>query len=312
MAVTASVCVSAVLGDALRRVSVLGGREGMPRSLGSMYGGSVTRFLGGSLRGKETRVMMTAGVKPRSNGVAVSRDGSTLLVADDFGVSHAILTLSVAAGSWLRVIGGKGDGPLQFKGPRQVWVASDGFVFVADSGNRRVQVLTPGLDFHGFIGVGHLHRPAGVCANADVVVVSETAKNRICVLDRRDGTVVRRFGSEGRGDSELDTPCGLCFTAGDRHIVVADCSNNRVSVFSVEGDFIRHVGVGVLKYPHGAACSAFDELVVADSGHHRLVMFSASGDVAKTMDVGMVLGVAMHGGTIFAHDVTRGGCVVFE
>jgi hypothetical protein len=67
-----------------------------------------------------------------------------------------------------------------------------------------------------------------------------------------------------------------------------------VSVFSVEGDFIRHVGVGVLKYPHGAACSAFDELVVADSGHHRLVMFSASGDVVKTMDAGLVLGVAMH------------------
>jgi hypothetical protein len=43
------VCGSAVLGDALRRVAVLGGREGMPRSLGSVYGGSVTRFLGGSL-----------------------------------------------------------------------------------------------------------------------------------------------------------------------------------------------------------------------------------------------------------------------
>jgi hypothetical protein len=40
------VCVAAVLGDAERRVAVLGGREGMPRSLGSVYGGSVTRFLG--------------------------------------------------------------------------------------------------------------------------------------------------------------------------------------------------------------------------------------------------------------------------
>jgi hypothetical protein len=30
------VCVAVVLGDALRHVSVLGGREGMPRSLGSV------------------------------------------------------------------------------------------------------------------------------------------------------------------------------------------------------------------------------------------------------------------------------------
>jgi hypothetical protein len=40
-------------------VAVLGGREGMSRSLGSVYGGSVTRFLGGGLRGEESRVIMT-------------------------------------------------------------------------------------------------------------------------------------------------------------------------------------------------------------------------------------------------------------
>jgi hypothetical protein len=52
----AVVCVSAVLGDALARVAVLGGRDGMPRSLGSVYGGSVTRFLGSGLRGVVSRV----------------------------------------------------------------------------------------------------------------------------------------------------------------------------------------------------------------------------------------------------------------
>ncbi len=53
------VCVAAVLGDALGRVSVLGGREGMLRSLGSVFGGSVTRFLGGGLRGVVSRVIDT-------------------------------------------------------------------------------------------------------------------------------------------------------------------------------------------------------------------------------------------------------------
>jgi hypothetical protein len=46
------VCVAAVLGDALRRVAVLGGREGAPRSLGSVYGGSVPRFLGAASEGR--------------------------------------------------------------------------------------------------------------------------------------------------------------------------------------------------------------------------------------------------------------------
>ncbi len=139
------VCVAAVLGDALRRVAVLGGREGMPRSLGSVYGGSVTRFLGGSCRGVVSYVTDMTGVKSFNNGVAVSRDGATLLVSDWNGGSDAIHTFRVDDGSRLRVIGSRGDGPLQLKNPRQVWVASDGFVFVADNGNDRVQVLTPRL-----------------------------------------------------------------------------------------------------------------------------------------------------------------------
>jgi hypothetical protein len=60
-----------------------------------------------------------------------------------------------------------------FKNPREVWVASDDFVFVADSGNDRVQVLTPRLDIHGYVGVGQLDGPSGVCADDAVFVASD-------------------------------------------------------------------------------------------------------------------------------------------
>jgi DNA-binding beta-propeller fold protein YncE len=260
-------------------------------------------------RGEEIRVIATAGLKSLSNGVAVSRDGSTLLVSDYNGGSHAIHAFRVADGSRLRVIGGAGDGPLQFKLPRQVWVASDDFVFVAEFGNNRVQVLTPRLDFHGFVGVGQLSTPAGVCADDDVVVVSERDAHRISVFSRGDGALLRRFGSLGSGDGQLDIPLGLCFMSGHRHVAVADNNNSRVSVFSVEGEFVRHVGVGELSWPWGVACSAFDEIVVADS--NRVVVFSASGEVLHTMGDGDFTGVAMHGGTIFAQTSDNDKCVVF-
>jgi hypothetical protein len=97
------VCVGVVLGDALRRVSTLGGREGMSRSLRSVYSASVTLFLGGSLRGVVSRVIDTPGVpgvKSYCNGVAVSLDGTTLLVSDGgYGCTHAIREVSVADGS---------------------------------------------------------------------------------------------------------------------------------------------------------------------------------------------------------------------
>ncbi len=306
-----SMCVAAVLGDALRRVALLGGREGVPRSLGSVYGACVTRFLGGGCRGVVSRVINTAGVKSLNNGVAVSRDGCTLLVSNYRGSSHAIHVFDVADGSRLRVIGGAGNGPLQFKSPCQVWVASDDFVFVADAGNKRVQVLTPRLDFHAFVGVGELRYPVGVCADDAAIVVSEAGAHRISVFNRCDGALVRRIGSHGSGDGRLNWPQGLCFMSDHRHVAVADCRNNRVSVFSVEGEFVRHVGVGMLHHPNGVACSAFDELVVADTGNSRVVVFGAGGEVLHTMGRGRFSGVAMRGGMVIAQIFNRGECVVY-
>jgi DNA-binding beta-propeller fold protein YncE len=273
-------------------------------------------------RGKQSRVIATVGLKSVNNGVAVSRDGSTLLVSDFGGGSHAIHAFRVVDGSRLRVIGkkgwlggrGVGDGPLQFNEPQQVWVASDDYVFVADFGNNRVQVLTPRLDFHGFVGVGELVRPSGVCADDDVIMVSEHDANRISVFSRGDGAHLRRFGSEGHGDGQLDCPAGLCFMSGHRHVAVADCGNHRVSVFSVEGEFVRHVGVGKLWGPLGVACSAFGEIVVADTCSNRVVVFSASGEMLHTMrGDGRFTGVVIHGGTIFAQTCDPSGdeCVVF-
>jgi DNA-binding beta-propeller fold protein YncE len=305
--------VAAVLGDAEHRVAVLGGRDGMPRSLGSVYGGSVTRFLGGSCRGVESRVINAPGLGVWSNGVALSRDGCTLLVTAGAPRSHAIHVFRVADGSLLRVVGGVGDGPLQFSRPRQVWVACDGHILVADRGNHRVQVLTPTLDFHGFVGVGQLHFPSGVCANDDVVVVSEFGADRVSVFNRGDGALRHRFGSGGGGDGQLNCPLGLCFMSCDRRIAVMDSDGNRVSIFSVDGgDFVRHIGVGVLSQPQGVACSAFDELVVADWGSRRVVVFGAGGDVVMTMGRGDFTGIAIHGDTIFASDRKQEKCVLFQ
>ncbi len=166
--------------------------------------------------------------------------------------------------------------------------------------------------------MGQLSGPVGVCADDDVVVVSEAGAHRITVFKRSDGALLRRFGSKGSGDGQLFWPYGLCFMSGHRHVAVADYWNHRVSVISVEGEFIRHVGVGKLSYPHGVACSAFDELVVADYGNRRVVVFSASGKL-KTIGSGRTIGssrpfsgVAIHGGTIFAQDYNNSKCILFK
>jgi DNA-binding beta-propeller fold protein YncE len=257
--------------------------------------------------------MDTLGVVSMFNGVAVSRDGCTLLVSDFWGGSHAIHELLVADGSRRRIVGSRGYGPLQLLHPSQGYIAPDDFVFVADYGQYRVQVLTPTLDFHSFVGSGELLGPHGVCANADVVVVSESFAHRISVFNRRDSALLRRFGSHGSSDGRLLSPCGLCFMSGDRRVAVVEQGNNRVSVFSIDGEFVRHVGVGVLKRPQGVACSAFDdELVVADTDNRRVVVFSDVGELLMMFGDGGFTGVAVHGSTVFAQDGTGRRCVVWS
>jgi hypothetical protein len=89
--------------------------------------------------------------------------------------------------------------------------------------------------------------------------------------------------------------------SGDRrHVAVADFGNHRASVFSVDGEFIRHVGVRVLRGPQGVAASAFDELVVADTGNRCLRVFGSDGDVLSGAVEGRFTGVAVHGSSVVA------------
>jgi hypothetical protein len=239
------VCVAAVLGDELHRVTALGGHEGMPRSLGSVYGGSVTRYLGGGLRGVVARIIPTPGVEASDNGIAFSADGRTLLLADTG--TDALCEYRIDDGTPQRVIHGGDSGGLPYHAPGQVCIAPDGFVFVADHGNACVQVLTPTLDFHGFVGKGVGH-PSGVCANAELVVVSYyDALQRLAVFRRdagtstEDGIGADAGTSTGVGvqtaaqarcrwigpfyvpDDQLRRPRAVCFMHGDRHVRARRC-----------------------------------------------------------------------------------------
>ncbi len=182
----------------------------------------MTRFLGGGLRGVASRVIAMRGVKSYCNGVAMSRDGSTLLVSDHSGVTRAIHEFVVADGSQRRVVGGKGHGPLDFDGPGQVCIAPDDFVFVADSWSNRVLVLTPLLDFRSFVGVGLLHYPWGVCATADIVVVSEVHAHRISVFNRGTGARLHRFGVSS--SLKISTKRAWCSRKCHRCVLLLMCA----------------------------------------------------------------------------------------
>jgi DNA-binding beta-propeller fold protein YncE len=272
-----------------------------------------------------TRTIDIASVKADCNGIAVTADATALLVSDFCGGLHGVVEVGVADGVRRRVVakrwllGGParavGDKLGEFNAPCQVCIAADGYVFVADNGNCRVQVLTPQLEPHGTIGDGVLHGALGVCVGRDTVVVSDKHSHALSVFGRHSGALLRTVGGFGAADGRLHWPCGLCMLHCDALVAVADHMNDRVCVFDVSsGEFVRRIGVGVLSRPVGVALSPFDEIVVADSGNQCVRVFRCdSGLLLHTVGAGLgcFVGVATHGCTIFAQ-CHEDRCVVFS
>ena len=170
------------------------------------------------------------------------------------------------------VIGGRGAGRGEFESPSGAAVDSKSNLYVADTGNKRVQKFTSAgafvAEWTGF------EEPAGVAVDAnDRVYVSDAALHRVTKLDA-DGKVLARWGTHGSGRGELDRPLGVAVDI-DGFVYVADSRNHRVQKFSPGGEFVLSVGCrgtkeGEFVEPSAVAVDAARHLYVVDSGNHRV------------------------------------------
>ena len=74
-------------------------------------------------------------------------------------------------------------------------------------------------------------------------VVSEWSGHQISVFDS-NWNLVRTFGRKGTGDGELNHPQAAIMTP-EGTVIVADRYNNRLSEFSMEGRFLKHIITGL-------------------------------------------------------------------
>jgi hypothetical protein len=173
-----------------------------------------------------------------------------------------------------------------------------------------VKVLSPDLRFDRFLFAGQLCDPRGVCANADIVVVSDTDQcrrgSRLSVFRRSDNALVARTTvARHEGGGYLHE---LCFMSGDRHVAASDHRHNCVCIFSVDGAFVRHIKSPVFGvwWPGGIACSAFDELVVADRCLRRIYILGPDDTLLTSLTEGgresRFSAMTMNGSSVIAAD----------
>jgi DNA-binding beta-propeller fold protein YncE len=197
-----------------------------------------------------------------------------------------------------------GTAPGQFNFPRNVAIGPDGSIYVADSGNNRIQVFSPQGQFVRQWGStcklfektplgcqgdgrGQFNEPWGIAVGQDgSVYVSDTWNHRIQKFDSQ-GNFVTMWGNFESTGGELGNPKALygprAVTMGkDGNVYVMDTGNKRVVAYQPDGTFVTQFGgqgltEGRFDEPVGLAQDQDGNWYVTDTWNHRIQKFDPTG-----------------------------------
>ncbi|MFK7801184.1 MAG: flippase activity-associated protein Agl23 [Anaerolineae bacterium] len=171
--------------------------------------------------------------------------------------------------------------------PRNIAVSDSGNIYVADSGNHRIQVLDPaGSPLFAFgqngLGEGEFNEPWGIAIDDEFVYVTDTWNNRIQKFTL-EGQFVLMFGISGspgsptEGGGQFYGPRDVVLGPNDT-LMVTDTGNHRIQLFDRNGQFLSAVGGqgvrgGEFFEPVGLGVSADGAVFVADTWNNRIQEF---------------------------------------
>ncbi|MBN1219786.1 MAG: TIGR03663 family protein [Anaerolineae bacterium] len=189
----------------------------------------------------------------------------------------------------LQIWGSNGNGDGQFVTPRNVAVAPDGRIYVADSGNHRIQVFDSNGNFlfkwgSQGNGPGQLNEPWGLAVAADgTVFVADTWNHRIQKFSA-NGEPLGSFGAFANVQSDPQAEPGTFWGPRDiaidatGNLYVTDTGNKRIQKFTPAGQFMQAWGgggivPGTFEEPVGIDIDSQGNFYVADTWNRRIQKF---------------------------------------
>ena len=193
---------------------------------------------------------------------------------------------------------GKTDTPFygsangEFNSPSGIALDTSGNIYVADTGNNRIQKLSSigaYLEKSGSSGPGNgqFSSPSGVAVDSsgNIYVTDGGSNDRIQKFNS-SLTYVTQWGTDGTGNGQFKDPGGVAVDSSG-NVFVADTVNHRVQKFILRTAFDSNWGSfgtsnGQFKSPSGVAVGPSGYIYVADTGNHKIQKFSSGGTHQNT------------------------------
>jgi DNA-binding beta-propeller fold protein YncE len=203
--------------------------------------------------------------------IAIDTKGNIYLVD---GVNNRIVAVD-ENGGWKLEFGSEGSGKGQFRLPVGIDVSDSGKIFVADTGNHRIQVF----DSEGkFLYMFTVKKGPGEGPSNPVDVAVSKLNNYLYISDndnhtikvyKQNGTFDFTFGKFGEDYGTFRYPATMAINDYNE-VYVVDVLNTRVQKFDPFGKFIVSIGSwGVLQgrlfRPKGVALDNKNRILISDS-----------------------------------------------
>jgi tripartite motif-containing protein 71 len=257
--------------------------------VGDHFSGRVQRFRDGRFAGAFGLRGEGCGRLGAIGGLAADARGNTYVLDSD----QQLVQVFGPDGASLRCFGGRGAGAGHLRTGSGAYAASSAsggiavagdFVYVADTGNHRVQRFTLDGKNPKILGKGRLDTPQGLAVKGSRLLVADDGHHRIAELDASTGRYVRASaGVELRFpyDVAFDARGGAYVADNNLHrIVQLDRHLKRVRAWGSQGS-----GQGRFVYPRAVAVLPGGSLLVADAGNDRVQQFTATGGYVRTIGI---------------------------
>jgi sugar lactone lactonase YvrE len=207
-------------------------------------------------------------------GVAVWRGR---IYVCDFG-AHVVKVFDLERNKFY-VLGG--DTP-PTTAPTNMCVSDDGYKFIVESIPALIQVFDPDDKYVTTFKVKD-GRPGGVAAVGSELFVTDVTNDRLLVLDRGTGKLLRTLGSKGQEPGQFLMPNAIATDAQD-NLYVSDHMNFRFQKVDRSGKSLISVGgagdtYGKFARPRGIGVGPDGVIYVVESVYNVVQMFNQQGNV---------------------------------